>query len=283
MRSGGTAFPVAMNPYRMPSLPEPMRARISLLFRPRGAVRLAVLIPLGAAYAFGWSVGRAAPAVSVHVSAPPLAASPEPPPKALVERPAAAPAPSPAEPLPSRYAMTQAQARATIAARAREAVAAVTRRDMKAVAGLVDPDEGLVIGDVDETVSVTLSPTALARCFADRAVLALDDAVSATCGELWRDHLSGPDFARAPHVDYNLPSPEGYPASMVSAGDGAADPTLRAHPGSIVVQYVVRRPEKDVTGERCGDGEGWATLRLVFDPHGERWQLRAALWRDWLK
>ena len=293
MRLARAAFRRAMNPYRAASSrPAALRARVSRFLRTRSLARFAVVLLAGGAFASGRAVGRAPAPVIVDAvaSCPAIPAAQtnqaDEDQKAMNE--AKARAPEPTEPAaPTGYAIDPAQARASIAARARAVVGAITRRDLRAVAGFVDPDEGLSIGELGGATHATLTPADVERCFADRALRVWSNASEAiTCGAYWNEHLVAPDFAHAPNVDYNLLSHEGRPAPMITEDDDQSeDPTPLAHRGSIVVQYAVRRPKLDKTEEDppCDSftTTAWSTLRLVFDPHGEQWKLTAVIWKDW--
>jgi hypothetical protein len=266
-----------VSPYRVALLSAERRARASHRLLTRGLVPLTAVVLGGAAFASGWAVGRAAPAAIVQVPVVQSCACPP-------ERDETGPDPaqkSAGEAHAKAYAISPAQAQATIAARARVILAALGRRDAKALSGFIHPGERLVLGSVDGSESLVLSPAEIVRCFEDTRERLVGGENVATCGELWQRHLSGPNFARASEVDYNLPSRDGHPALMVDGeNDGALDPTLQAHTGSIVAQYVVRRPEQDFSWELASE-QGWSTVRLVFDPHDEQWMLTAVLWSDW--
>jgi hypothetical protein len=295
MRLARVAFRRAMNPYRSAnSPPAALRARVSRFLRTRSLARFTVALLAGGAFASGWAAGRKPALTPVILDAPTPCATPpavetnpaDADQKAMNE--AKARVPERTQPAaPTGYAMDPAQARASIAARAREVVGAITRRDLRAVAGFVDPDRGLSVGELGGATQATLTPAELDRCFADRALRVWSNASEAvTCGAYWNEHLAAPDFAHAPNVDYNLLSHEGWPAPMITEDDDQSeDPTPLAHRGAIVVQYAVRRPKLDKTEDDppCDSSSrtAWSTLRLVFDPHGEQWKLTAVIWKDW--
>jgi hypothetical protein len=274
MRFPRRALARAMNPYRLAFRPAALQAAGSRFLRSRW-VRGTALAGLSVVL-FGW-----VPFGAGWISGQRLAAAPASPSAPLPLTPEACPTietdPSPPATESARrkaYAISPAQARATIAARAREIAAILDHRDAAALARLVDPDDGLQLASLDESEEVRLSAAELSRCFADRTKRMLSESTAATCAEVWKEHLALTDRAGAPIVDYNLPSSEGRPRQMLTGG-AEEDPTVQAHGDSIVAQYVVRRPETDESDR------GWSTLRLVFDPRGEQWRLTAAIWNDW--
>jgi hypothetical protein len=265
-----------MNPYRRavsaiaPVLGAARSARFRIL------ARTTPLFAGALVFATGWALGRTTPVVPAPAPLPAPAEAPAEAPAAcppVAECPEKQDAPAAAgDTTPTRYAISSAQAKATIAVRARAAVAAIVRRDAQAFARFVDPDEGLTLGDLDQEHEVTLSAAEMSRCLSDGIDRVVGGGEIATCAELWKDHLAL-HLERASHFEYNVVSPGGGPSSP---GNGTADSTLQAHPNAIVVQLVVRRPDQDSSPQRA-----WSTLRLVFEARGEEWWVRALAWSDW--
>jgi hypothetical protein len=270
MRLGARAFPHSMNPYRLAreAIARTGRARLRHV---RGLTRAVPVLAGALVFFSGWALGRQATQVDVHVPPPTVLPERDPTPECEPQQEAA----PVTEAAPKRYSIGAAQARATIAARARAVISAIARRDARALATFVDPDERIVLSDFDGEDQLELSPVELSACPADPTPRLLGDETM-TCAELWKAHLAA-DFAHG-MVDFNTPSPFGRPGKAV-----LGDPTMKAHPDSIVVQYVARRREHDekldVPG--CTDLHGWSTLRLVFDARGTEWRLAALAWRDW--
>jgi hypothetical protein len=272
-----------MNPYR--STPAAIRSRVTRFFRMRSLARFAVVLLAGGAFASGWALGRKGQAPSDTSPFLGCPASTEPAPAPAVEATEAAPQAAQAdeEQPRKRYDITPAQARATIAVRAREALRALARRDFRTLATFVDADEGLRIGELSTDVRAELSRVQLASCLEDRTrrVWGVEDLSDATCNAYWRQNILAADWGHPSHVDYNLPSTQGEPASMLAAdSDQSGDPTLAEHRDAIVVQVVARRP---LPGEPDADSSSWTTLRLVWRPHGDEWRMAELSWREWTR
>jgi hypothetical protein len=270
MRRFARAFPYAMNPYRLAreAIARTGRARLR---RVRGLTRAVPVLAGALVFFSGWALGRQGTRVEVQVPPPTALPERDPTPEREPQQEAA----PVTEVTPKRYSIGTVQARATIAARARAVISAIARRDARALATFVDPDERIVLSDFDGDDQLELSPVELSACPSDPTPRLLGEE-TVTCAELWKAHLTA-DFAHG-MVDYNTSSPFGRPGR-----GGPGDPMMKAHPDSIVVQYVARRPDHDekLDTPGCTELHGWSTLRLVFDARGTEWRLAALAWRDW--
>jgi hypothetical protein len=261
-----------MNPYRL-TREASARTGPARLRRVRRLTRAIPLLAGALVFFSGWALGRQMTRLEVQIN--PSTPLPAPEHDATPERDVQQVAAPVIKVAPTEYSIGTVQARATIAARARAVISTIARRDSRALATFVDPDERIVLSDFDGENRLELAPAELSACPTDPTPRLLGEE-TVTCADLWKSHLTA-DYAHG-MVDYNLPSQYGRPWR-----GGGDDPTVKAHPDSIVVQYVVRKPDLDqkVEGCTCNDLHGWSTLRLVFDAHGVEWRLAALVWRDW--
>lgn len=273
-----------MNPYRQRTVV--LHARASRFLRTSSLARFSIVVLAAGAFASGFALGRRPAEPAPTVTSPPVED----------DKPASPSADtcdmdssSTESDVQAVYAITPEQAKATIAARAREALRFLGKRDLRGLASLVDADDGLRLGVIGGSTTAEISAAELARCLEDGAERAwsIDDVSGpAKCGDVLKEHVLDAGFAGASQVEYNRPSVGGRPASLTHDGDDDSnDPTLRAFRDAIVVQVVVRRPSLDrAPNTPCGAGAeecGWSTLRLVWKPRGEQWKLAAILWREW--
>lgn len=276
-----------MNPYR--TSPPALRSRFSRALRTRTLARFAVILFGATAFATGYGLAPRAPepqpidlagtcAAGCAAAASSAATS------AAEETPAAKLCGTEEKEPPRRaYAIPSAQARATIAKRAREALQALGKRDLRALAALSDQTDGIELGVIG-LAGTQLYPADLARCLDDpreRLWRGVDGTAPMKCGAVWKEHIFDADFARASQVDYNLPSLLDRPIEAIEADDDqSTDPMLRAFGEDIVVQIVVRRPTLDRLDDES-DTKGWSTLRLAWRPIGEEWRLAGVYWSEW--
>lgn len=162
--------------------------------------------------------------------------------------------------------MPPAQAEATIAGRAAEAIEALKNKDMQKLSALVHPQKGVGFAPyqyIDET-NLTLTREEIARGFSDETVRhwgAYDgtgDPIDLTFQGYYERFIYSQDFAAAPNVSYNEFKGHG----------NSINNSFAVYPNAIVVEYHF--PGFDPQYE----GMDWQALYLVFDKHTDgNWYL----------
>ncbi|HEX8597144.1 MAG TPA: hypothetical protein VF952_01345 [Chloroflexia bacterium] len=191
----------------------------------------------------------------------------EAPPTPTVE-PVSEPSPSIEPPLPmeGQPSMSPAQAEATIAARASEAIEALKNKDMQKLSGLAHPEKGVGFAPyqyIDET-NLTLTREELAGALEDDSVRhwgAFDgtgDPMDMTFEEYYDRFIYNHDFAAAPNISYN----------QFKGHGNSINNMFLVYPEAIGVEYHF--PGFDPQYE----GMDWNALYLVFEQHTDgNWYL----------
>lgn len=171
--------------------------------------------------------------------------------------------------------ITSAKAKRIIAARAREVILAIKRRDTARLSAFVHPDKGVRFTPYNY-VSIT-SDLVFSRDRIRNLLLSKKrhvwgdyegsgDPIRLTFSEYYKIFIYDQDFASMPGVNYNTFNTR-----------GSADNPWEFYPGAIIVGYYY----PGIEGPRGGIMD-WKGLRLVFQKKGKTWFLVGILHDEWL-
>lgn len=168
-------------------------------------------------------------------------------------------------------ALSPEVAQRTIAERARTAVDALRRRDMRQLTRLVHPTRGVRFSPYP---SVSSSDAVLMRAELATAwraprpdVWGETEAgeINLTFQQYFSEYVYDRDFARIGQVSYNRPRNHGNNRNMLREN----------YPRAILVQYHV--PGRD----SGADGMDWKSLWLVFERRGSEWFIVGIAHDEW--
>ena len=169
--------------------------------------------------------------------------------------------------------LTAEQVKKQVGPVAKAAIVALKKKDMKALAKLALPAQGIRFSPyatVDVVKDVVLRPAQLAGALQDTTVLewgAYDgsgDPIKLTFADYYKRFIYNRDFAKAETVGYNQVIQQGNSLNNVK----------EAYPSGVFVEYNFSKSPD-------GNEIGWSSLRLVFEPHQGKWALVGIVHDEW--
>jgi hypothetical protein len=156
---------------------------------------------------------------------------------------------------------------------AKAAVLALKKKDMKALAKLVLPEQGVRFSPyatVDVVKDVVLRPAQLVGALQDKTVLewgAYDgsgDPIKLTFADYYNRFIYNRDFAKAEAIGYNQVLHQGNSLNNLK----------EAYPNGVFIEYHFSKSPD-------GNEIGWSSLRLVFEQHAGKWVLVGIVHDEW--
>lgn len=177
--------------------------------------------------------------------------------------------------LGSKASTDPAKVQWAVEARAREAIVAIKNSDLRKLALLVHPKQGVRFspysfvrtgpdGDRVFTAKELETAMALSRSFHWGTFDGSGKPIDLGFGPFWARFVYDRDFAGAPEVGYN---------KVIGRGNTLVN-IAEAYPGSVFVEY-------HFPGSQKYGGMDWKSLRLVFTLHEGKWYLVGIIHDEW--